>query len=52
MGNLYAESGLLPNNLENTYSTKFGLSDAEYTAQVDSGIYTNFVKDSAGYGLA
>lgn len=52
MGNLYAESGLIPNNLENAYSTKFGLSDSEYTAKVDNGTYTNFVKDSAGYGLA
>lgn len=52
MGNLYAESGLIPNNLENTYSTKLGLSDSEYTAKVDNGTYTNFVKDSAGYGLA
>ena len=52
MGNLYAESALLPNNLQNTYSTKLGLSDEEYTAQVDNGTYTNFVRDSAGYGLA
>ena len=28
------------------------MSDAEYTAAVDAGIYTNFIKDSAGYGLA
>lgn len=28
------------------------MTDAEYTAAVDSGAYTNFVKDSAGYGLA
>ncbi len=52
MGNLYAESGLVPTNLQKTYNTKFGLTDAEYTAQVDSGKYTNFVRDSAGYGLA
>lgn len=52
MGNLYAESGLSAINLQNTYNTKFGLTDAQYTAQVDSGKYTNFVKDSAGYGLA
>lgn len=52
MGNLQAESGLRSNNLQNTYSLKFGLSDEEYTKQVDSGKYTNFVKDSAGYGLA
>ena len=28
------------------------MTDAEYTAAVDSGSYTNFVRDSAGYGLA
>ncbi len=52
MGNLYAESALRPNNLQNTYEKKFGMTDAEYTAAVDGGSYTNFVKDSAGYGLA
>lgn len=52
MGNLYAESGLLPNNLQNTYSSKLGMSDMEYTKAVDNGSYTNFVHDSAGYGLA
>ncbi len=52
MGNLYAESGLKPNNLQNTYEKKLGLSDSEYTQAVDNGSYTNFVKDSAGYGLA
>ena len=52
MGNLYAESGLKPTNLQNTYEKKLGYTDAEYTAAVDQGIYTNFVKDSAGYGLA
>lgn len=52
MGNLYAESALRPNNLQNTYEKKLGLSDTQYTAKVDDGSYTNFVKDSAGYGLA
>ena len=52
MGNLYAESALRPNNLQNSYETKLGLSDAAYTESVDNGKYTNFVKDSAGYGLA
>lgn len=52
MGNLYAESGLMPNNLQNTYNNKLGKTDAEYTAAVDNGNYGNFVKDSAGYGLA
>lgn len=52
MGNLQAESGLQSKNLQNTYNTKLGLSDSEYTTQVDNGKYTNFVKDSAGYGIA
>lgn len=52
MGNLMAESGLKANNLQNTYSKKFGMTDEEYTKAVDDGSYTNFVKDSAGYGLA
>ena len=52
MGNLYAESGLKPTNLQNTYEKKLGYTDAEYTAAVDQGKYANFVKDSAGYGLA
>ena len=52
MGNLYAESGLRPCNLQNTYEKSLGMTDAEYTAAVDSGKYTNFVNDKAGYGLA
>lgn len=52
MGNLYAESGLLPTNLQNTYNNKFDMSDDEYTTAVDNGSYGNFVHDSAGYGLA
>ena len=51
MGNLYAESGLRPNNLQNSYEGKLGMADAEYTERVDSGSYTNFVRDRAGYGL-
>lgn len=52
MGNLYAESCLRPNNLQNTYETRLGYTDASYTAAVDSGSYTKFGTDSAGYGLA
>lgn len=52
MGNLQAESGLNPKNLQNTFEKKLGYTDEAYTAAVDSGKYTNFVKDSAGYGLA
>lgn len=52
MGNLYAESSLNPRNLQNSYEKKLGYTDASYTAAVDNGTYTNFVHDSAGYGLA
>lgn len=52
MGNLYAESGLQPNNLQNTYEESLGYTDASYTQAVDSGSYANFTSDSAGYGLA
>lgn len=52
MGNLYAESGLNPTNLQNSYEKKLGMTDSQYTTAVDNGTYTNFVKDSAGYGLA
>lgn len=52
MGNLYAESALNPKNLQNSFEKKLGHSDDSYTAAVDNGTYTNFVKDSAGYGLA
>ena len=52
MGNLYAESALRPNNLQNSYETSLGISDEEYTAAIDDGSYDNFIKDKAGYGLA
>lgn len=54
MGNLYAESGLNPNNLQNSYNKKFNLSDEEYTAIVNNKVYSrdSFSKDKAGYGLA
>lgn len=52
MGNLYAESGLQSNNLQNDYEPLLGYDDVSYTQAVDSGTYQNFVHDSAGYGLA
>lgn len=52
MGNLYAESGLSPTNLQNSYEKKLGMSDKEYTNAVDNGSYQNFINDKAGYGLA
>lgn len=38
--------------LQNTYEKKLGMTDASYTAAVDGGTYTGFVRDCAGYGLA
>ncbi len=51
MGNLYAESGLSPINLQNSFEKKLGMTDAQYVDAVDNGTYTNFVHDSAGFGL-
>lgn len=52
MGNLLAESGLRPNNMEDQYQNRLGYTDVSYTQAVDNGTYTNFVNDSVGYGLA
>lgn len=54
MGNLYAESGLNPKNLQNSYEKKLKMSDEEYVTAVDKGKYSKkkFVNDSAGFGLA
>lgn len=52
MGNLFAESGFKSTNLENSYEKKLGYTDVSYTEAVDNGSYDNFIKDSAGYGLA
>ena len=51
LGNIHAESGGKSNNLQQTYEKKLGYTDDTYTAAVDNGTYTNFVHDSAGYGL-
>jgi hypothetical protein len=53
MGNLFAESSLRSNNLEDTRNATLG-SDEIYTKNVDNGSYTrfSFINDGAGYGLA
>lgn len=51
MGNLYAESGLNPKNLQNSYEKSLGYTDETYTKAVDNGSYQNFVRDKAGYGI-
>ena len=54
MGNLYAESALKANNLQNNGNTKLGMTDAEFTAAFDKGFYAEdtFIHDGYGYGLA
>lgn len=52
MGNLYCESSLRPNNLQNSFEKKLDMNDKSYTTAVNNGTYKNFVHDSAGYGLA
>lgn len=51
MANIYCESSFVPTNLQNSYEKSLGYTDATYTAAVDDGSYTNFVRDKAGYGL-
>lgn len=53
MGNLYAESGFRPNNIENQYEGKYG-DDTTYTSKIDDKSYGKdaFSRDAAGYGLA
>lgn len=56
-GNICHESGFAPNNLQNSYNTAWKVSDEEYTALVNTGIWQDpvyaksFASDSAGYGL-
>lgn len=52
MGNLYAESGLVPTNLQDACEASLGYEDGTYTEAVDSGTYSDFTADWAGYGLA
>lgn len=52
MGNLFAESGLKANNLQDTYERNLGYSDEKYVSAVDNGAYVNFIYDAAGFGLA
>lgn len=51
LGNIDPESGFEPTNLENSKEKIVGMTDAQYTAAVDAGYYTNFAGDACGYGL-
>lgn len=52
MGNLYAESALNPENLQDVFEPTLHYSDQTYTEAVDTEAYSNFASDGAGYGLA
>ena len=51
MGCMYAESGFIANNLENSKEKVLNLTDEKYTLLVDKGAYTKFATDKCGYGL-
>ena len=46
------ESLFKPENLEDSRNRSLGMTDWQYVNAVDSGSYTNFVNDAAGFGLA
>lgn len=50
IANMDAESGLNPNNLQDSFQAKLGFTDDTYVAAIDSGVYTKdqFAKDNAG----
>ena len=59
MGNLYAESGLRSNNVENLLESKINMSDEEYTKAIDNGTINKSTflhpmggNSQYGYGLA
>ena len=51
-GNLDVESALMSNNLQNSRERRLGFTNESYTTAVDSGTYSKFITDKAGYGLA
>ena len=53
MGNIEAESNFNSKNLQNTFNTKYNISDADYTTKIDTNSITEteFIRDGSGYGL-
>ena len=49
--NIECESAFKSTNLQDSYEISLGMNDAQYTSRVDSGSYTRFTVDEAGYGL-
>lgn len=52
LGNIIAESNCDPMNLQNTFNTKFKMTDEQYVQAIDNGSYKNFAEDKGGFGLA
>lgn len=52
LANMYSESHLKPDNVQNTYESKVGTDEA-YTRKINERTYTReqFANDHAGYGL-
>lgn len=56
LGNIYAESGVQPKNLQNSYNNKWHITDDEYVVAVDKGNWKSpegkiFQNDGAGFGI-
>lgn len=51
LGNLYAESRVMPVRLQTSYVKKLGMSSEEYMIAVDNKLYTAFNTDRAGWGI-
>lgn len=52
LGNLYAESGVRCNNLQNSSNKSFGMTDEEFTEAVDKGSFDFLQSKNFGYGIA
>lgn len=58
MGNLYTESKFRADNAQNSYMTKFGITDEDYVRMVDNGTWKRpdtgdgFTTDKIGMGIA
>lgn len=52
LAQIQKESLFKPENLEDSRNRSLGMTDQQYVNAVDSGTYTNFANDAAGFGLA
>ena len=52
LAQIQKESLFKPENLEDSRNNTLHMTDWQYVNAVDSGSYTNFVNDAAGFGLA